>query len=168
MTKVSMTFTGEIKEVDGFHKLEIANRAYYLTRLQKAPLGKYRITIEDQKSKRSPNQNSFYWGVYLPLIAEETGEDDTEALHSLFKELFLPKEYATVMGKEVLLDKSTTKLSKGDFSEFIKKIERHTGILAPNPCESGYFCGKCPICIGKTITDIPYPEEEVDIKKQQF
>ncbi len=164
MPKTELTFTGEIKEVDGFKKLEIKNRAYYLTRIQKAPLGQYRIIIEDSKAKRSNQQNRYYRGIVLPLIAEETGEDDTDALHDFFKEKFLPTKYETVLGEKIKRDKTTTKLNKSEFTEYLLKIERLTGVELPNPCESGYACGKetCSVCGSKEYR-VEYPESNGDI-----
>lgn len=92
--------------------------------------GSYRLEINDIKEKRSDQQNRFYWGVYLPLIAEETGHT-TEELHELFRGMF-NSEIKEVLGKQVRVSKSTTNMTKGEFVEYIMKIEAQTGILAPS------------------------------------
>ena len=76
-------------------------------------------------------QNRYYWGAYLPIISEETGENDLERLHELFKGLFLTKTIAEVLGKKVRITKSTTELSVSEFMEYITNIEEFTGITSP-------------------------------------
>jgi hypothetical protein len=92
--------------------------------------GLYTIEFEKKKSKRSTQQNRYYW-IYLRIIGEETGDDPIE-LHELFKRWFLPPKftYFNLLKKEVKLPDTTTKLSKSEFCEYIMKIEKKTGILA--------------------------------------
>ena len=82
-------------------------------------------------------QNNFYWGVYLPLIAKETGEHNIERLHKLFSGKFLTLEIIEVLGEKVRMVKSTAKLSKLEFGEYIMNIEAETGIQAPST--EGYY-----------------------------
>ena len=89
------------------------------------------VTVTNKKPKRTEQQNRYYWGVYLPILAQETGEDDVERLHELFKGMFLTKTIAEVLGKKVRITKSTTDLSVVDFIEYILAIEKYTGIQAP-------------------------------------
>ena len=89
------------------------------------------LIITNRRPKRSEQQNAYYWGVYLPLISKETGEQDIDRLHELFKGLFLTKAIVKVLGKPVRIKKSTTELSISEFSEYIMKIEAETGIAAP-------------------------------------
>ena len=97
------------------------------------------VILSIVEPKRSLNQNAYYWGAYLPLIAQETGNTDIEALHELFKKKFLPKRFVTVMGEEVEVQKSTKKLRKAEFAEFIMAIEAETQIPAPDPELAGYI-----------------------------
>jgi hypothetical protein len=76
-------------------------------------------------------QNNYLWGVYYPLIAQETGESNIDRLHELFKGLFLTEGVVEVLGKKVRMKKSTTELGRGEFSQFILDIETETGIMAP-------------------------------------
>lgn len=94
--------------------------------------------------KRSLSQNALYWGVYLPLIAQETGHT-TEGLHAHFKKELLPRKYETVMGKEVEIEKSTTDLTKAEFTEYIMQIEAMTGIACPNPEDAGFISNRKPV-----------------------
>lgn len=89
------------------------------------------VTISTKKPKRTVAQNNYYWGAYLPIISQETGEEDIEKLHELFKAKFLTKTIAEVLGQKVRICKSTTELSVSEFIEFIQKIQDFTGIEAP-------------------------------------
>lgn len=106
------------------------------------------LRIETPKLVRSLSQNALYW-VYLEKIAQETGADAEEDLHPFFKSKFLPKRIGKFKGKtmehEFSYEGSTTKLSKAEFSEYMSKIERLTGILIPTKEEAeamGYILNK--------------------------
>lgn len=96
----------------------------------------YSITVSDLKPKRSDAQNAYYWGVYLPIISRETGYTTME-LHELFKKKFLKAKMVEVMGVEVFMVASTTKLNKKEFTEYIMNIELFTGIPSPPTVEYG-------------------------------
>lgn len=132
-------FAGVIeKGEDGKNKLKISSPVFYQHQLNKFKVNeKVSIYISSRKPKRSEQQNRYYWGVYLPLIAEETGERNIEALHNLFSGMFLTEGIYNVLGKSVRLKKSTTELNKSQFSQYIMDIEAETGIEAP-PTEN-YF-----------------------------
>lgn len=133
------SFGGVIEEdPNGIRKMRLLSPDFYTTELKKFKLGeKVSVMISSRKPKRSEAQNRLYWGLYLPLIAKETGEKDLEALHNLFKGRFLTTEIKLVLGQQVRMIKSTTELSKNDFSEYITSIEELTGILCPST--EGYW-----------------------------
>ncbi len=89
------------------------------------------VTIEELKNKRTLEQNAYYWGAVLPAILDEYPGHTPEELHTYFKK-FLPTKFITVFGKEIAVEKSTTKLSTKEFSEYIEKICREVGIPVPN------------------------------------
>lgn len=132
-------FQGKVVlDAEGRNKIEMTSPIWYRHQIQKFKVGEViSIYMSSKRPKRSVQQNRFYWGVYLPLIAKETGEHDLEALHVLFKGKFLTKELKEVMGQKVRLTKSTAELSKSDFSEYIMNIESLTGITSP-PTD-GYY-----------------------------
>lgn len=122
----------------GRQKLEIMSPVWYQHQLQKFKLNDtVTIYISTRKPKRTLAQNAYYWGVYLPLIAKETGEHDIEALHNYFSGKFLTEEIAEVFGQKVRMKKSSANLSKTAFTEYIMNIEADTGIQAP-PTENYY------------------------------
>lgn len=89
------------------------------------------LVIHSRRSKRSEQQNRYYWGAYLPIIAEETGEKDLDKLHELFKGKFLTEGVVEVLGEKVRMKKSTTALSISDFCQYITDIENLTNVKAP-------------------------------------
>ena len=89
------------------------------------------LEVHNKRPKRTEQQNRFYWGAYLPLIAKETGEQNLDRLHELFKGLFLTEGVIEVLGRKVRMKKSTTELGTAEFCEYIMAIENETGIQAP-------------------------------------
>jgi len=89
------------------------------------------LVINNRKPKRTEQQNRYYWGAYLPKIAEETGEKDFNKLHELFKGKFLTMGIVEVLGEKVRMKKSTTELSISEFCQYIIDIEALTGVSAP-------------------------------------
>lgn len=108
-------------------------RGLWLQRLAQLDGKEFSLTIDERKPKRSTQQNAFLW-LYIGLIADETGYTKDE-LATLFKGKFLSREIKEVMGQKVRITKSTTDLSKSEFSEYIMEIEAFTGIQSPNTDE---------------------------------
>lgn len=119
-------------KVDGKKALVVESKMWYQHQLNKFPDGtKVTLEVHTRKAKRTEQQNRYYWGVYLPLIAKETGEGDLDALHELFKGKFLSEGVVEVLGQKVRKKKSTTELGVGEFCEFIMNIESETQVAAP-------------------------------------
>lgn len=132
----SQPFSATIMEDGTKKRLAIESPAYYQNQLNKFKVGeKVTLEIHTRKPKRTDAQNRYYWGVYLPLIASETGESDLDRLHTLFKGKFLTTGIYEVLGEKVRITKSTSALSTADFSMYIIDIETETGVTAP-PTES--------------------------------
>ena len=119
-------------KVDGKKTLVVESKVWYQHQLNKFPDGtKVTLEVHTRKAKRTEQQNRYYWGVYLPIIAKETGEHDLDALHELVKGKFLTEGIVEVLGQKVRKKKSTTELGVGEFCEFIMNIEAETGVAAP-------------------------------------
>lgn len=75
------------------------------------------FVIEIQKSKRirSLNQNKYYWGVVVKIIANHTGYTSDETHQQLGRMFLSYKNGATVFVK------STTKLNTVDFEDYLDK-----------------------------------------------
>lgn len=89
------------------------------------------ISIGKERDVRSDNQHRYYW-FYLRLIANDTGHTEDE-LHQLFKRIFLPPTFITVLGREIKIPSTTKKLNKTEFGEYLEKINAETGIPLPDP-----------------------------------
>lgn len=106
--------------------LKIEHLNEYLKNLKKANVS---VEIKRVRKIRSINQNSLYWA-WLEIISTDTGYD-SEELHTTFKSMFLVDRT-----KKIPLVRSTTKLDKLQFGQYLDKIERvasELGIVLPNP-----------------------------------
>ena len=129
-TYTSKSFRAKIVPDGIGNKLEMESEAWWQDSLNKFKPGTpITITLTDKRPKRTQEQNSYYW-VYLTLISEKSG-NDIDDLHTLFKGLFLSKGVVEVLGHKVRKAKSTTELSINQFSEYIRRIEVLTGVMAP-------------------------------------
>lgn len=127
-----------IQEDGHRNRLKLSAPQFYQHALNQYKPGDFvTVTITNKRPKRTVSQNNYYWGAYLPAIAEETGDYDLEALHEFFKRKFLAKETVEIFGEAVLKTKSTTELSVLEFSEYIEKIAALTNIQPPPT--SNYF-----------------------------
>jgi hypothetical protein len=151
----NLTYTFETRNYDALIIKEgirtwfqVSHPEYLATELNKFKVGdKVSVSLTNKKPKRTEQQNRYYWGAYLPMIANETG-NDIDDLHNLFKGLFLSKAIIQVLGHNVRKLKSTTSLTTGQFKDYIMRIEEKTGILAP------------PIEEEKTEAKIDYPQSK--------
>lgn len=71
------------------------------------------ITIRKHKTKRTSDQNAYYWGIVIPILADFFGHDDPEAVHEDLKLKFNPIQSRINLGKNI--GDSTTKLSTIEF-----------------------------------------------------
>lgn len=85
------------------------------------PLG-YEVVIRKADKKRTNQQNRLMWGPWFETLAAFTGSTKEE-LHDIFKVRFLGVKKRVVDGVELIEPKSTTELSKEEFSDYMAKIE---------------------------------------------
>jgi hypothetical protein len=115
----------------------IQRRDSLISRLLQAPLDKsWEIVIRPFKSSRSLAQNRLYWK-WLAVLADDTGHD-REELHEYMKRRFLGAEMKTIMGAEIEVPRSTTKLKVREFSDYLMRIEVlavELGIVLPHPAD---------------------------------
>ena len=85
------------------------------------------ITIEKAKSKRSSDQNRYYWSGVIPIIQQglkdagyRLSKDDT---HLAMRAKFLSEPIPMDDGTYIERFKSTTELSKSEFSDYIESIK---------------------------------------------
>ena len=75
-------------------------------------------TLTPVRKTRSTSQNSYYWGVLVKHISEETGYSEDETHAKLAYKFLLIKDSKTPYVK------STTKLSTTEFEEYNEKIRQ--------------------------------------------
>lgn len=96
------------------------------------------LTVERKKKRRSNNQNAYYHGVVVPMIAQAMGEDSCEDVHNYLKAEFNWK-YIVIGDEEKKFPQSTAKLSTAEFSEYVAKIQRWASeflsLYVPDPNE---------------------------------
>lgn len=154
----SESFTAVIKQGEHHNELVVGSPRWFHHQLNKFKPGeKVTLVIHNKRPKRSEQQNRYYWGVYLPAIAKETGESELDRLHELFKGKFLSQGIVQVLGEKVRMKKSSTELGVGEFSQYIMDIEAFTGVEAP-PTEN---YGLVSLQEGvKENKEIDYPDNE--------
>lgn len=82
--------------------------------------GKYNIKIERPKKPRSLQENNYYHGVVVKMIADEVGDLPTE-VHEDLKNLFLKHECVNRLTQEPEIRvRSTTELSTVEMEEYIE------------------------------------------------
>ena len=71
------------------------------------------IIIRKRSSKRSNDQNAYYWGVVIPILGDYFGYDNPEDMHAELKLKFNPVESKLRPG--VMIGGTTTKMSTVEF-----------------------------------------------------
>jgi hypothetical protein len=124
-------------------QLKLRNKAAFDKAASAFPDGEYIVTIERKVATRSEQQNRYYWGVVLRLVAEHTGYTADE-LHEYFKKRFNSKRVVFVdtngeVKEEDAIGQSTVKLSKITFGDYLKEIiafaEDDLNVSIPPPAE---------------------------------
>lgn len=82
--------------------------------------GEYMLEIKDFKDHKTINQNSYLWGEVYPKIGKHLGYDN-ETVHEVFKTKFGVK---IELRKGVIINKSTSKYTLNEMSDYIDKIIR--------------------------------------------
>lgn len=103
------------------------------------------VTIERKRNKRSDNQNRYYWGVVVPLVADgikNTWGDPVshETAHELLKSQFLFWEKVSEYSGEIMrLPKSTTECTTTELEEYMEQCRQFAfewfGVTIPMPNE---------------------------------
>jgi hypothetical protein len=76
------------------------------------------VSVKVKKKIRSLNQNSFYWGVCIPILCDITGYTEEE-IHEAMKIKFLMDNT-----RSIPTVKSTASLSTVEFEDYIEKIRQ--------------------------------------------
>ena len=115
MKKINPLFSGKIE--NGKIVLDTpALRRRFQMRLIQLEGKKIHLSVNPRNKRRSLNQNNYYWGAILPMIANQTGMIEEE-IHSALSLMFLKDE-----SKLLPVITSTASLDKNDFSEYLEKV----------------------------------------------
>lgn len=117
-------------------KVVFGDRGRWLSWLAKLEGFEVNIWVDKLEFTRTEQENKYYWGVVVKIMADEMGLIPAEA-HELLKSLFLKKgiEYK---GKRWEYVGSTAKLTIKDFEEYVEKCRNWLmvqGINCPLPNE---------------------------------
>ncbi len=99
------------------------------------------LTVARQKSKRSIQANSYYFGVVVKLIADETGQD-AESVHEFLKRE-CHAQHVEMVNKatgevyETWIGASTAVLNVGEFQAYVERCRawagQFLGLVIPDP-----------------------------------
>jgi len=98
------------------------------------------IRITQERATRSSQQNRYYWGVVVPLIAEHLGYTNDE-MHEALKYKFLRTE-AECAASDLPKIRSSAALSTKEFGEYVDSVVTWAGaefgvdIPAPNEADT--------------------------------
>lgn len=101
-----------------------------------------RIEYNPVKSKRSINQNDYYWGVVVPRISKYIGDFDHNT-HETLLDLFAPKKEHTnkISGEITFKNLRSSEMTTTEFTEYLEKIfiftETELKKEIPRPSEYG-------------------------------
>ena len=127
------------KVADG--KLQFSNPTVLFAHIGKfRPEDELEVTVEKRRLHRSNQQNRYYWGVVLNVIAKETGHS-AEELHEIYKRMFLPRKTIKYKERDYPVPGTTTECDISDFHEYIERVRAEAaslGIIVPNPNEIEY------------------------------
>jgi hypothetical protein len=114
------------------------DRAYAITNYLKGlEQQRVEVVIRKYKSKRSNEQNKYYFGVVLDILSKHTGYEPDE-MHEILKFKFLRKR----ISNDVEYVQSTTKLNTAEMEAYLDKVRRWAAIELlcniplPNECEA--------------------------------
>lgn len=109
-----------------------------ITYIQKMPLSVYNVILKE--IRRSNPQNRLYWQ-WVGIIGKHVGHNKDD-LHDAFKRNFIGEySYTDVFGRVVIKAKSSKKLKKAEFSEFMNKVFIYASgekITLPSTKDFGY------------------------------
>ena len=139
---MKLEYWGEVNE-NGI--LRITNRKKLDSDLAKYFTGKHvEITIQKRRKKRSLPQNSYYWGIVVPIVQQgfiDLGNEcSKEDVHEFLKAKFNYKEIVNEKTGEIIsFPQSTASITTSQFMDYIAEIQRFgsefLSVRIPDPNE---------------------------------
>jgi hypothetical protein len=97
------------------------------------------VVVRKKRSKRSDQQNRYYWGVVVKMIADHCGYTPEE-MHEALKFKVLGSESPDDHG--LVKIRSTAALSTDEFSQYVNKVVQFAamslGVFIPDPSMVDY------------------------------
>lgn len=130
------------------HKIRVINgKAQFLNLpIFKKDLQQYEgqdafLIIKPYKDNRSDNQNRYYWGVVIKLLADELGYLPEE-MHEVLKQKFLVSRIVKVGNTEYSIPDSSSTLNTTEFEDYLSQIRtwasQELELLIPQPNDIEY------------------------------
>lgn len=106
--------------------------------IQNLQEGEYLVRVSKRRQSRSLNQNAYYWGVVVKMLAEEFGYDPQD-MHEALKYKFLASSIQLENGEFLFFPKQSSELNTIEFEDYLEKIRiwaiMEFNILIPLPHE---------------------------------
>jgi len=101
------------------------------------------ILIRKYRTKRTNDQNAYYWGIVIPICADYFGHDNADDMHEDFKLKFNP--VPSKLDPTKMIGGTTTTMSTVEFfsaeDSYVNRICRHMameeGVYIPPPKKAG-------------------------------
>lgn len=117
-------------------KLRLDNKDAFTSWMQTLEGRRVELVIQRERHVRSDNQNRYYRGVVLQLIADHTGHT-TDEVHEAMRLQFLLRPSDRGLPTTVA---STTDLTTAEFSQYVENVKRWAatdlGVYCPDPGET--------------------------------
>lgn len=130
MSNIKAVFTGTV--LDG--SLKFDNIYLFKNHLAGLAGRRVEITVDEERRKRTNNQNAYYWGICIKLIADHTGAEPEE-IHEALKLHFCQKRFVG----NLVAPSSTARLDTIDFETYLEKVrvwaQQELGVSIPLPNE---------------------------------
>ena len=106
--------------------------------------GKYNVTIQNYRKRRSLSANAYYWGAIIPTLAEHFGYRNDE-MHSVLLGTYTGWEQRNFRGQTLFVPRRTSTtpetMDTTDFSGLIQtaqQIGAEEGIIFPDQYEQNH------------------------------
>ncbi len=117
-------------------KLKIDAASVFREHVQRLSGQRVEVVVRPHRKKRSQRANRYYWGVVIPLLAEEFGYDRQD-MHEVMAMHLLRIEDCPVTG--VPRRKRTPNCDSKEFAEYVDaciRIAAEHGVRIPEPGEA--------------------------------
>lgn len=116
---IPITFVAQVQH--GTLALSKGQRERMMKFFQKQEGEYVQLTLRKQGKPRSHEQNNYYHGRVVDILANEFGYQHEE-MHEILREKFLTPRFVEFEGKTIAVRHSTTELSTGEFEDYLERI----------------------------------------------